>query len=55
MSKKEEETKKIYEVVEVPTETARVIRNNETGETMDIQISLAQILNELKELKSVLK
>lgn len=53
MVKKEEQS--TYEVVEVPTETARVIKNNDTEETMDIQTTLALILNKLEELKKVLK
>lgn len=46
------ETKKQrYELVEVPTSTAMMVRDNKTEEVLDTNIALVHILNVLDEIK----
>ena len=54
---KGEEPKKpehIWEVGEVPTETARVIVNTKTNEQQDVLLALAGVKNDLEEIKKAL-
>lgn len=44
----------IWEVGEVPTETARVIVNTKTNEQQDILLAVADIKNDLEEIKKAL-
>lgn len=56
MANKEEETKteepKLrYELVEVPTQTAVVIKDNQTEKVYQIEQAMAEVLNILDEIK----
>ena len=55
MAEKEvKEAKNTYELVEVPTETALVIKDNENNKVMNQMEALVLILNELAKIKKAL-
>jgi len=45
------ERKMKYEIVEIATQTAPTIKDNETGETYDLITILCKIANDVDELK----
>lgn len=45
------EQPQVWTVTEVPTETQRVISNNNTGETLEVDEALCRILNLFEEIK----
>ena len=54
MADKEQETKEQkmrYELVEVPTQTAVVIKDNQTEKVYQIEQAMAEVLNILDEIK----
>lgn len=48
-TKKKTKKKELYRVAEVPTQTARVVYNTKTGESMDTTTALVRILNILED------
>ena len=55
MAEETKETKKeakaSYELIDVPTQTAVMIRNVVTGDVMDMNQALAQLLNDVAAIK----
>lgn len=51
MAKEDEETKKRFELSEVPTQTAFFVKDNETEEVWDDKRALVEILNGIEALK----
>lgn len=51
---KEKESKAIWELAEIPTQTAIVIKNNSTGDIMNEIQALLMILNKLEKLEKAL-
>ena len=48
---KKAERENAFETGEIATQTAMVIKNNSTGDLMNVEQSLVLILNKLEELK----
>lgn len=47
MVREKQEEQEMYELVDVPTQTTPMIRNNETGEIMDVNMTLLHICKKL--------